>query len=332
VSAPTLAHTLEAFFKERLMGQRHVSPHTIDAYRDTFKLLFAFVQDQSAKSPSSLGFEDIDAALVGSFLHHLEVDRDNSPRTRNVRLAAIHSFFRFAALRHPEHAQSIQRVLAIPTKRFERAVVSFLSDDEVTALLAAPDQTQFIGRRDYALLLLALQSGMRVSELVGLRRVDMVFDVRSHVRCIGKGRKERTTPLTKMTASVLKRLMAEHDGTPDSPLFAHTHGSGPLSRSAVSKLVARHARTAAECCTTLGSKDVTPHVLRHTAAMRLLQSGSDISTIALWLGHKSIETTQIYVHADLALKEQALDRTTPIGKGRGRYRPPDALLAMLDAL
>jgi len=332
VTAPTLAHTLEAFFKERLMGQRHVSPHTIDAYRDTFKLLFAFVQDQSAKSPSSLGFEDIDAALVGSFLHHLEVDRDNSPRTRNVRLAAVHSFFRFAALRHPEHAQSIQRVLAIPTKRFERALVSFLSDDEVTALLAAPDQTQFIGRRDYALLLLALQSGMRVSELVGLRRVDMVFDVRSHVRCIGKGRKERTTPLTKMTASVLKRLMAEHDGTPDSPLFAHTHGSGPLSRSAVSKLVARHARTAAECCATLGSKDVTPHVLRHTAAMRLLQSGSDISTIALWLGHESIETTQIYVHADLALKEQALDRTTPIGKGRGRYRPPDALLAMLDAL
>ncbi|HEY5303471.1 MAG TPA: tyrosine-type recombinase/integrase, partial [Acidimicrobiales bacterium] len=210
MSAPTLASTLEAFFTERLMGQRDVSPHTIDAYRDTFKLLFAFIQDKSAKAPSSLGFEDIDAALVGSFLHHLEVDRGNSARTRNVRLAAIHSFFRFAALRHPEHAQNIQRVLAIPTKRFERALVSFLSDDEVTALLAAPDQAQFIGRRDHALLLLALQSGMRVSELVGLRRGDVVFDARSHVRCMGKGRKERTTPLTKMTASVLKRLMAEH--------------------------------------------------------------------------------------------------------------------------
>jgi len=182
----TLARTLEAFFQERLMGQRDVSPHTIDAYRDTFKLLFAFVQDQSGKAPSSLGFDDLDAALVGSFLHYLEVNRGNSPRTRNVRLAAIHSLFRFAALRHPEHAQSIQRVLAIPTKRFERALVSFLSDDEVTALLAAPNQTQFIGRRDHALLLLALQSGMRVSELVGLRRVDVVFDVRSHVRCTGK--------------------------------------------------------------------------------------------------------------------------------------------------
>jgi len=282
--------------------------------------------------PSSLGFDDLDAEVVGSFLHHLEVDRGNSPRTRNVRLAAIHSFFRFAALRHPEHAESIQRVLAIPTKRFERSLVSFLSDDEVTALLAAPDQTQFIGRRDHALLVLALQSGMRVSELVQLHRSDVVFDVRSHVRCTGKGRKERTTPLTKMTASVLKRLMAERNDTPDSPLFANTHGSGPLSRSAVSKLVARHARTAAESCASLERKDVTPHVLRHTVAMRLLQSGSDISMIALWLGHESIETTQIYVHADLALKEQALDRTIPIGKVRGRYRPDDAMLAMLDAL
>jgi integrase/recombinase XerD len=263
----TLARTLEAFFKERLMGQRHVSPHTVDAYRDTFKLLFAFVQDQSAKAPSSLGFEDVDAALVGSFLQHLEVDRGNSARTRNVRLAAIHSFFRFAALRHPEHAQSIQRVLAIPTKRGERALVSFLNDDEVTALLAAPDQTQFIGRRDHALLLLALQSGMRVSELVGLRRGDVVFDVRSHVRCTGKGRKERTAPLTKVTTSVLRRLLAEHDGIPDSPLFANTHGSGPLSRSAVTKLVARHARTAGECCVSLRQKNVTPHVLRHTAAI-----------------------------------------------------------------
>ena len=332
MSASTLARTLEAFFQERLMGQRHVSPHTVDAYRDTFRLLFIFVQDQSAKVPSSLAFEDIDAALVSSFLHHLEVDRGNSPRTRNVRLAAIHSFFRFAALRHPEHAQSIQRVLAIPTKRFERALVSFLSDNEVTALLAAPDQTQFIGRRDHALLLLALQSGMRVSELVGLRRGDVVFDVRSHVRCVGKGRKERTTPLTKKTASVLKRLMAEHDGTPNSPLFANTHGSGLLGRSAVSKLVARHARTASESCTSLERKDVTPHVLRHTAAMRLLESGSNISTVALWPGHESIETTQIYVHANLKLKEHALDRTTPIGKGRGRYQPPDALLAMLEAL
>jgi len=328
----TLAPTLEAFFTERLIGQRRVSPHTIEAYRDTFRLLLAFAQDQTGTPPSNLRLEDLDAALVGSFLHHLEVDRGNSARTRNARLAAIHSLFRYAALRHPEHAAHVQRVLAIPAKRSRRALVEFLSDEEVTALLAAPDQTTTIGRRDHALLLLALQSGQRVSELVGLRRGDVIVGVRSHVRCTGKGRKERITPLSKTAATVLKEFMGESVGAGSEPLFASTHGAGSLSRHAVGALVTRHTATAAQSCASLQSKQVTPHVLRHTAAMRLLQAGNDISMIALWLGHESIETTQIYIHADLALKEKALERTTPIGVNSGRYRPPDVLLAFLEAL
>jgi site-specific recombinase XerD len=316
--ALTLAPTLEAFFTERLIGQRHASPHTVEAYRDTFRLLLAFAEDQTGTPPSNLRLEDVDAALVGSFLHHLEVDRSNSARTRNARLAAIHSLFRYAALRHPEHAAHIQRVLAIPAKRSRRGLVAFLSDEEVAALLAAPDPTTAIGRRDHALLLLALQSGLRVSELVGLRRGDVIVGVRSHVRCTGKGRKERITPLSKRAASVLKEFMGESGGGTGDPLFASTHG-GALSRHAVGALVTRHATTAAQCSASLQSKQVTPHVLRHTAAMRLLHAGNDISMIALWLGHESIETTQIYIHADLALKERALERTTPIGVASGRY-------------
>jgi site-specific recombinase XerD len=326
-----LAPTLEAFFTERLIGQRHVSPHTIEAYRDTFRLLLTFVQEQTGTSPSSLCLEDIDAALVGLFLQHLEVTRGNSPRTRNARLAAIHSLFGYAALRHPEHAAHIQRVLAIPAKRFERTLVSFLSDEEVTALLAAPDQTTAIGRRDHALLLLALQTGMRVSELVGLRREDVIVGVRSHVRCMGKGRKERVTPLSKTTMAALKEFMGERGGGVGEPLFTSTHG-GALTRHALGALVTRHALAAAHGCASLQSKEVTPHVLRHTAAMRLLHAGNDVTLLALWLGHESIETTKIYIHADLALKEKALDRTAPLGIAPGRFRAPDTLLAFLEGL
>ena len=297
-----LAPTLGAFFTERLIGQRNVSPHTVEAYRDSFRLLLSFAQAETGKSPSSLDLEDIDAPLVGSFLHHLEVDRGNSSRTRNARLATIHSLFEYAALRHPEHAAHIQRVLAIPAKRFERALVSFLDDDEVKALLSAPNQTTVIGRRDHALLLLALQTDLRVSELRGLRRQDVVVGVRCHVRCMGNGRKERVTPLSKTTSSVLNQWMRESVGEPDAPLFSDTHRVRALSRGAINKLVARHATVAAQQCASLRSKVVTPHVLRHTAAMRLLQTGNDISMIALWLGHESVETTQVYIHADLALK------------------------------
>lgn len=326
-----LAPTLEAFFSERLIGQLNVSPHTVTAYRDTFRLLLAFVQDQTGTAPSSLQFETVDAKLVGSFLNYLEVDRNNSARTRNARLAAIHSLFRFAALRHPEHAAHIQRVLAIESKRFDRALVSFLSDEEVRALLGAPDQTTTLGRRDYALLLLALQTGLRVSELVGLCGKDVVLDATPHVRCTGKGRKERVTPLSKLTASALKSWTRENSSRLDAPFFSGPRGAF-LSRHAISAIVARHAASAAQRCPTLKSKVVTPHTLRHTTAMRLLQTGTDSATIALWLGHESVRTTGIYIHADMAIKERALVLTTPIGTAQGRYRPTDALLAFLEAL
>jgi len=328
----TLAPTLEAFFTERLIGQRHASPHTVAAYRDTFRMLLLFAQKKTGKTPSVLNLEDLDAPLVGSFLDYLESERGNGPRTRNARLAAIHSLFRFAALRHPDHSALIQRVLAVPPKRFDRTLVSFLSDEEVDALLAAPDRSTTIGRRDHALLLFAVQTGLRVSELVGLQREDVVLGSGAHVRCTGKGRKERITPLTRMTASVLQAWTDEQGGQPIDPLFPRSHRTTALSRYAVTALVAKHVGTAADSCPSLRSKQVSPHVLRHTAAMRLLHAGVDIAVIALWLGHESIETTQIYVHADLVLKERALDRTTPIGSAPGRYRPPDTLVAFLEAL
>ena len=326
-----LAPTLEAFFTERLIAQRQASPHTVAAYRDTFRILLTYVQHQTGRSPSALRLEDIDAPLVGLFLDHLETERGNDPRTRNARLAAIHSLFRFAALRHPEHAALIERVLAIPPKRFERGLVSFLTDAEVDGLIAAPDRTTLVGRRDHALLLLAIQTGLRVSELVGLRRGDLVLGTGAHVRCTGKGRKERITPLTQVTARVLGAWLDEQSSTPELPLFPSSHG-GALSRYGVTALVAKHAASAGERCPSLRSKQVSPHVLRHTAAMRLLHAGVDSTVIALWLGHEEVATIQIYVHADLALKQRALDRTTPIGSVPGRYRPPDALLAFLEAL
>jgi integrase/recombinase XerD len=327
----TLGPTLEAFFIERLIAQRRASPHTIAAYRDAFCLLLGFIQHETAKTPAALRFEDLDAPLIGAFLDHLEHDRGNSVRTRNARLSAIHSLFRFAALRHPEHAGLIGRVLAIPPKRFERAIVSFLTDDEVDALLQAPDRASFLGRRDHALLLVAIQTGLRVSELTALTCGDVVFGTGACVRCTGKGRKERATPLTTTTAAVLAAWLKERGGGPTDPLFPTRQGQA-LSRYGVTLLVAKHAQAAAKHCPWLANKKVSPHVLRHTAAMRLLHAGVDTSVIALWLGHEGIETTQIYVHADLSLKERALARTTPIGTKPGRYRPPDELLAFLEGL
>ncbi len=324
-----VAPTLEAFFTERLITQRRASPHTIAAYRDAICLLLAFVEQQTGKAPATLGFEDLDAPRIGRFLDHLERDRGNSVRTRNARLSAVHSLFRFAALRHPEHAALIGRVLAIPPKRFERGIVTFLTDDEVEAILAAPDRTSFLGRRDHALLLLAIQTGLRVSELTGLSRGDVVLGTGAHVRCVGKGRKERATPLTTTTVAVLGAWLKELGGRAVDPLLPTRQGA-PLSRSGVTLLVSRHAQAAAQRCPSLATKKVSPHVLRHTAAMRLLHAGVDTSVIALWLGHEGIETTQMYVHADLTLKERALARTTPIGSAPGRYRPRDELLAFLE--
>lgn len=326
-----LAPTLEAFFTERLMAQRQASSHTIAAYRDTFRLLLGFVEQETATVPARLALEDLDAPMISAFLDHLERDRGNTVRTRNARLAAVHSLFRFAALRHPEHAGVIERVLAIPPKRFDRRVVSFLADVEVDALLEAPDRTSFLGRRDHALLLTAVQTGLRVSELAGLRVGDVVLDTGAHVRCLGKGRKERATPLTAPTTSVLRTWLDERGGEPTDPLFPTSQGR-VLSRYGIGAIVQRHAKSAARSCPSLASKTLSPHVLRHTAAMRLLHAGVDTTVIALWLGHEGVETTQMYVHADLTLKERALARIAPIDSAPGRYRPPDRLLAFLEAL
>lgn len=327
----SLAPTLQAFFTERLMRQRQVSPHTVVAYRDTFRLLLGFVHDRTGKAPSALDLADLDAPMIGAFLDHLERDRHNTGRTRNTRLAAVHSLFRYAALRHPEHAALIQRVMAIPPKRFDRVVVSFLSLSEVDALLVAPDRSRWVGRRDHALLLVAIQTGLRVSEITALTNQDVHLGPGAHVRCLGKGRKERCTPFTTETVAVVRTWLQERRGGPTDPLFPTSRGRA-LSRDAVALLVARHAKTAEQACPTLGGKTVSPHVLRHTAAMRLLHAGVDTLTIALWLGHERAETTQIYVHADQTLKERALARTTPLGVAPGRYWPPDTLLAFLEQL
>ncbi|MGH2847788.1 MAG: tyrosine-type recombinase/integrase [Thermoleophilaceae bacterium] len=326
-----LAPTLEAFFISRLINEKGVSPHTIAAYRDTFRLLLCFAQKRTGKQPSALQIEDLDAPLIAAFLDHLEHDRANSPRTRNARLAAIHSMFRFAALRHPEHAALIARVIAVPTKRFDRAIVSYLTADEVDALLAAPDRSRWIGRRDHALLTLAIQTGLRVTELTSLRCQDTHLGTGPHVQTRGKGRKQRATPLTSQTVAVLQQWLQERVGHPDQPLFPTSRGR-PLSRDAIALLVAKHATTASRSCPTLKNKNVSPHVLRHTAAMNLLHAGVDSTVIALWLGHESVEATQIYLHADMAIKERALARTTPPNSTPGRYRPSDTLLAFLETL
>ena len=327
----TFAATLEAFFSDRLPRQREASPHTVAAYRDTFRLLLTFVQGRTGVAPSQLRFADLDAACVGAFLEHLAEIRGNGVRTRNARLAAIHSFFRFAAFRHPEHAALIGHVLAIPSRRVERARVTFLSGPELEAILAAPDRATPLGRRDHALLLLAAQTGLRLSELTGLTCGDVRLGVGAHVRGGGKGRKERGTPLTRPTVAVLRTWLAERDGRPDEPLFPGRCG-GRLSPDAVQRLVAKHATAAARRCTSLQGRRITPHVLRHTNAMSLLRGGVDTTVIALWLGHEDVRTTRIYLHADLSLKERALARTAPLGTGPGRYRPPDRLLAFLEGL
>jgi integrase/recombinase XerD len=326
-----LAPTLQAFFSDRLIGQRQASPHTLAAYRDTLKLLVAFAAERTGRQPSALDIDDLDAPLIGAFLDYLEHERHNSIRTRNARLAAIRSLFKYAALRHPEHAATIGRVLAIPPKRFERALITFLTEPEIDALLGAPDRGTWTGRRDHALLLLAAETGLRASELIGLACGDVHLGIGAHVSCLGKGRKQRITPLTKQTVAVLRPWLTERAGHPDQPLFP-TRTGRTLSRDAIERRLAQHAATATTICPSLQVKKITPHVLRHTAAMRLLHAGVDTSVIALWLGHEQIETTQIYLHADLALKEAALARTTPPNTPAGRYRPPDALLAFLEAI
>ena len=326
-----VAPVLEAFFSERLARQRHASPHTVASYRDGFRLLLGFAAGRAGRPPSQLGFEDLDAETVGAFLDHLEHERGNSVRTRNARLAAVRSFYRYAAYREPQHAALIARVLAIPDKRGRRRVVSYLTVAESAALLAAPDPGTWTGRRDHALLAVALQTGLRVSELTALRWADVALGSGPHVHVLGKGRKDRCTPLTRESVALLKAWRRESGGCPDDPVFG-TRRHGDLCRDSVEKLVGKHVAAAATTRPSLARKNVTPHTLRHTCAMRLLEAGVDTAVIALWLGHESVQTTQIYLHGDLSLKEKALARTAPVGTPPGRYRPPDRLMAFLEGL
>ncbi len=327
----SFAVLLEKFFTERLMRQRQASPHTISSYRDTFRLLLEFAQRRLHKEPSRLALEDIDAPLVAAFLDDLETSRGVSARSRNLRLTAIRSFFHYAAYEEPAHASQIQRVLAIPGKRYARALIQFLNRSEIDALLATPDQRTWFGRRDHVLLLLALQSGLRLSELTGLQRHDVHLGTGTHVRCMGKGRKERCTPLAKQIVGVLKKWLQEPTPGTAHWLFPNARGDR-LSADAVQDLLAKYVEVASRTCASLRKKRITPHVLRHTMAMELLQAGVDRSVIALWLGHESVETTQIYLDANLALKEQILSKTSPlVGKLR-RFRADDQLVAFLKSL
>lgn len=329
--AASFQSLLQGFFTERLLRQRHASSHTIAGYRDTFRLLLRFAAGQLGTAPSALKTEDFKPAFIGTFLEHLEQTRGNSSRTRNARLAAIHSFFRYVALAEPAHALLCQQVLAMPSKRYQRKPIAFLERPEITALLAAPDVSTWIGRRDRTLLTVAIQTGLRVSELIHLRREDVVFGSGAHVRCEGKGRKQRCTPLGRETAAILATWLRQDLAAQRECVFPSIRGR-PLSRDAVEELVARHAQRAQQACPSLKQKTVSPHVLRHSSAMMLRTHGVDQSVIALWLGHESVETTQMYLHADLRLKEQALSRVEPLGVTPSRYRPEDRLLSFLESL
>jgi site-specific recombinase XerD len=330
-ASKTLAFLLESFFTDRLMKQRQASPHTISSYRDTFRLLLRFTQRRLNKPPSRLDFEEIDAPLVAAFLEDLEKSRSITPRSRNLRLTAIRSFFRYVSYEEPSCANQIQRVLAIASKRYTRPLVHFLERSEIDGLLATPDQTTWLGRRDHALLLVAVQTGLRLSELTSLRRSDVTLGSGAHVCCVGKGRKERCTPLAKTTVTVLRAWLEEPPRQNTDMLFPSVHGRR-LSADGVEDLLEKHVTLASKICPSLQKKRITPHVLRHTAAMELLQAGVDRAVIALWLGHESVETTQIYLDANLALKEEMLAKTTPPNGKPGRYKADDELLAFLSGL
>jgi integrase/recombinase XerD len=331
MSTATLPALLERFFTERLIQQRQASAHTIACYRDAFRLLLKFAHGRLRKSPADLDLTDLDAPLISAFLNDLEHTRSISARTRNLRLTAVRSFFTFASFQEPALSAHIQRVLAIPTKRQSRSQVSFLTPLEIEAILATPDRSTWIGRRDHAMLHLTLQTGLRLSELVGLDKGALTLGTGAHVKCQGKGRKERSTPLAKHTAAVLKAWSRELSARGGRFLFPNIHG-GRLSTDAVQYMVKKYVSIASRACPSLKAKTVTPHVLRHTAAMELLQAGVDTSVIALWLGHESVDTTQIYLHAHLGLKEAALAKTRPINASGRRFRPEDRLLKFLNAL
>lgn len=322
---------VQRFFTQRLLEQQGVSPYTIASYRDTFRLLLKFVTNQAKRPPSKLTIEDLGPEVIEKFLLYLERDRGNTVRTRNTRLAALHAFFLFVSIQEPTLGLQCQRILAIPTKRYEQATVEFLTENEATAVIAAPDTQTWIGSRDRALLLLAFQTGLRNSEIRSLTRQDLVFGTGAHVRCFGKGRKMRCTPLRPDVVTIMKAWLGHHPGQNTDPVFPSSRG-GQMSSDALQKLVTRHVATARVKCPSLKEKNVTPHTLRHAAAMNLLVHGVDLSVIALWLGHESTETTQVYLHADMGLKEKALAHTNSSGIAPARYKPADSLLRFLEQL
>lgn len=327
----SVAPTLQLFFTDRLTTQRQASEHTIASYRDTCRLLLEFMHRRTGRSPSRLDWLDLDADAIAAFLEHLETDRHNGPRTRNARLTAIRSLFVYASLQHPEHATSIARVLAIPPKRFDKAIVSYLNELEAAALLAAPNRATWVGRRDHALIALAMQTGLRISELLGLDCGDVVLGTGGHVRCKGKGRKQRCVPMTDPVRSTIEVWLRERSGQRPDPVFITCTGRR-LSIDAVQRRLTLHAEAAAAQCPSLRGKHVSPHVLRHTNAMAMLHAGIDTTVIALWLGHADTRSTNAYLHADLAIKERALAHLNPTPPEPGRYRPPDKLIAFLEGL
>lgn len=331
MNTATLPTQLQRFFTDRLYSQLQASPNTIASYRDTFRLLLKFATKKRNKPPTKLQIEDVDTSLIGDFLTYVETVRGNSARSRNTRLAAIRSFYRYVAMNEPQYALHCQRILSIPSKRYIRRTVDYLNRSEIEALIAAPDQSTWVGRRDRIILMVALQTGLRVSELINLQGQDIVIGTGAHIRCEGKGRKERCTPLRQDTVVALKAWLKGRARSDVGPLFTTIRGER-LSRDAMEHLVRKHARAASKTCTSLVGKRVSPHVLRHSTAMELLQNGVDRSVIALWLGHESVETTQIYMHADLQIKEKALARVNATRSRLGRYRPNDALLTFLESL
>lgn len=331
MSAAGFPSLLQRFFVDRLTRQLGASPHTIASYRDTFRLLLRFASDRTRRAPSDLQIDNLDATFLVEFLVYLEKERHVSVRTRNTRLAALHSFFRYVSFSEPAHALLCQRVLAIPSKRYDRGPIEFLSEHECNALIKAPDTSRWIGRRDHALLHLAVQTGLRNSEIISIARKNLELDTGAHVRCLGKGRKTRCTPLQADAVKTLKAWMADTAGQPDYPVFPSSRG-GFLSPDALQRLVTRHAVSASKMCPSLKDRAITPHTLRHSAAMALLHRGVDLTVIALWLGHESTETTMIYLHADMQLKERALTHASANNTIPKRFQPPDKLLAFLESL
>ncbi len=331
MTSPSLGSLVQAFFVEHLLKHKGASPRTVAAYRDAFRLLLHFVQQTQGKQPASLTLAALDVPTLLAFLSHLEQHRQNSARSRNARLSALHSFFRFVALREPSCLDLATRVLAIPIKRTTKRLVGFLTRPEIDALLKVCDRSSWMGRRDHALLLFMYNTGARVSEVTELRQHQVHLGESGSVHLQGKGRKERAIPLWARTARILQQWFVEQGHRPDHPVFPNAQGRC-LTRHGVAYLLHQVVARAQQTCPSLCHKTISPHVLRHTTAMHLIQAGVDSSVIALWLGHESLQTTHMYVEAELKMKQQALSQLEPAGQAARSFKPQDALLHFLESL